>query len=144
MANLQLPEGYTVRKVGNTLKVVPRRKRVAIAKEKAMNGTEKQVKWAEDIRQEAIEWAERNIQILKEDGLPEDYAQDIQGKATALINGRKEAKYWIENRKLQMGVPAQYQDDISEELQKQIPPLRMEIHPNDYSIVWQIRGLRRG
>lgn len=108
-----------------------------------MNGTEKQIKWAKDIRQEAIEWAERNIAILKEEGLPEDYAQDLQGKATTLINGRNEAKYWIENRKLQLGVPAQYQDDISEELQKQIPPLRMEIHPKDYSIVWQIRGLRR-
>lgn len=37
MANLQLPEGYTVRKVGNSLKVVPMRKRrAAIAKEKAM------------------------------------------------------------------------------------------------------------
>lgn len=33
MANLQLPEGYTVRKCGNTLKVVPmRRKKVAIVK----------------------------------------------------------------------------------------------------------------
>lgn len=34
MATLQLPEGYTVRKVGNSLKVVPmRRKKVAIVKE---------------------------------------------------------------------------------------------------------------
>jgi len=33
--NLQLPEGYTVRKVGNVLKVVPMRK-VAIVKKKAM------------------------------------------------------------------------------------------------------------
>src|SRR5271157_4018836 len=37
MATLQLPEGYTVRKVGNSLKVVPmRRKKVAVAKQKAM------------------------------------------------------------------------------------------------------------
>lgn len=37
MATLQLPEGYTVRKVGNGLKVVPMRKRkVAIVEEKAM------------------------------------------------------------------------------------------------------------
>jgi hypothetical protein len=37
MATIQLPEGYTVRKVGNSLKVVPmRRKKVVIAKEKAM------------------------------------------------------------------------------------------------------------
>ena len=37
MATLQLPEGYTVRKVGKFLKVVPmRRKKVAIVKEKAM------------------------------------------------------------------------------------------------------------
>lgn len=37
MASLQLPEGYTVRKVGNSLKVVPMRKRrVAIVEEKAM------------------------------------------------------------------------------------------------------------
>jgi hypothetical protein len=37
MTTLQLPEGYTVRKVGNSLKVVPMRKRkVAIVKEKTM------------------------------------------------------------------------------------------------------------
>lgn len=37
MTTLQLPEGYTVRKVGKSLKVVPmRRKKVAIVKEKAM------------------------------------------------------------------------------------------------------------
>lgn len=38
MATLQLPEGYTVRKVGNSLKVVPmrRKKVVAAVKEKAM------------------------------------------------------------------------------------------------------------
>jgi len=37
MTTLQLPEGMTVRKVGNSLKVVPMRKRrVAIVKEKAM------------------------------------------------------------------------------------------------------------
>lgn len=35
MANLQLPEGYTVRKVGNSLKVVPMRsKKVAIVERK--------------------------------------------------------------------------------------------------------------
>ena|SRR5947209_7024655 len=37
MATLQLPEGMTVRKVGNSLKVVPMRKRkVAIVQEKVM------------------------------------------------------------------------------------------------------------
>jgi hypothetical protein len=37
MTALQLPEGFTVRKVGNSLKVVPMRKRkVAIVEEKAM------------------------------------------------------------------------------------------------------------
>lgn len=33
MATLQLPEGYTVRKVGSSLKVVPMRRKVAIAKQ---------------------------------------------------------------------------------------------------------------
>lgn len=33
---LQLPEGFTVRKVGNSLEVVPMRRRVVIVKEKAM------------------------------------------------------------------------------------------------------------
>lgn len=41
MTTLQLPEGYTVRKVGNSLKVVPMRKRrvVATVKEKEMDLT---------------------------------------------------------------------------------------------------------
>ena len=146
MTTLQLPEGYTVRKVGNSLKVVPMRRKVVIVKqeEKVMNGTEKQVKWAQDIRKEAIEWAGRNVQILKENGLPEDFAQDLQKKVAALIEEQQEAKYWIDNRKLQMGVPAQYQEEISNALQKQIPPLRTQIHPEKYDLVWQIRGLRRG
>lgn len=38
MAALQLPEGFTVRKVGNSLKVVPMRKRkVAIVKKQMLN-----------------------------------------------------------------------------------------------------------
>ena len=108
-----------------------------------MNGTEKQVKWAEGIRQEAIEWVGRNIQILKESGLPDDYAKDLQEKVSALIEGKQDAKWWIDNRKLQMGVPAQYQDDISESLKKQIPPLRIELS-SKYDIQWDIRGLRKG
>jgi hypothetical protein len=37
IANLQLPEGYTVRKVGNSLKVVPMKKKAVVVKqEKAM------------------------------------------------------------------------------------------------------------
>jgi len=36
MTTFQLPEGYTVRKVGNSLKVVPMRKKVAIVEQKAM------------------------------------------------------------------------------------------------------------
>lgn len=108
MATLQIPEGYTVRKVGNSLKVVPiRRKKVAIVEEEKMNGTEKQIKWAEDIRREAIGWVERNVQILKEDGLPEDYAKDLQERVSALIEGKQEAKWWIDRRKLQMGIPAE-------------------------------------
>lgn len=143
MATLQLPEGYTVRKVGNSLKVVPmRRKKVAVAKERKMNGTEKQVKWALDIRREAIAWVERNVQILKEDGLPEDYAKDLQEKVSALIEERQEAKWWIENRRTHWGDTPQYQEEISEALQKQIPPLRAELS-SKYDLVWQIRGLRR-
>lgn len=37
MATLQLPEGYTVRKVKGVLKVVPMRKRVVIAKKQMLN-----------------------------------------------------------------------------------------------------------
>lgn len=142
MANLQLPEGYTVRKVGNTLKVVPMRKRVVVAKEKAMNGTEKQIKWAEDICQEAKSWGKANIEELKRVGLPEDFAKDLEQKFQSLIEERQEAKYWIDNRKLQMGVPAGYQSEISEALQKQIPPLRQAISAK-YDVAWEIRGLRR-
>ena len=107
-----------------------------------MNGTEKQVKWAEDICKEALEWGAANVKILKEAGLPEDFAKDLEQKFQSLVESRQEAKWWIDNRKLQMGVPAEYQSEISNDLQRQIPPLRQAVSAK-YDVVWELRGLRR-
>lgn len=108
-----------------------------------MIGSEKQVKWAEQIRQEALAWGAKNVKILQEAGLPQDFANDLEQKFQALVESKIEAKYWIENRKLQMGVPAKFQDDISEALKKQIPPLRIEVSPQ-YDLVWSLTKLKRG
>lgn len=107
-----------------------------------MNGTEKQVKWAEQICQEAIAWGNANIEELKRVGLPEDFAKDLEQRFLSLVSSKQEAKWWVDRRKLQMGVPAEYQSEISDDLRCQIPPLRQAISAK-YDIVWQIRGLRR-
>src|ERR1700726_2450516 len=71
MATLQLPEGYTVRKVKGSLKVVPMRKRVVIAKEKKMDDSyEEQVRrhderMAEVYAQRAAEKAAKERQYAE-------------------------------------------------------------------------------
>lgn len=56
-----------------------------------MNGTEKQIKWAEEIRQEALNWGKANIEELKRVGLPEDFAKDLEQKFQSLVESRQEA-----------------------------------------------------
>lgn len=123
---LQLPEGYTVRKVGNSLKVVPMRKRnVAIAKEKEMDDSfEEQVRrhderMKEVYAQRAAEKAAleakytaaiENPPTLKGSEKQVSWASKIRGAYIEFYQDRRrewcaqeviehtDAKYWIDNR----------------------------------------------
>jgi hypothetical protein len=106
-------------------------------------GSEKQVKWGSDIRNEAIDWAEENVNILVSEGLPAPYAQEMRKLIEKAINEKTDAKIWIEGRRIQIGTPPQYQEDITEVLRKEIPPLRAQISPDQYSIVWRVKGLSK-
>lgn len=86
MATLQLPEGMTVRKVGNTLKVVPmRRKKVVVVKETKMNNRLINADGApyEGRQEESMEEINRKHEALME----KVYAQRAAEKAA------KEAAY---------------------------------------------------
>lgn len=107
-----------------------------------LKGSEKQVKWASEIRDEAIAWSDANVKILENEGLPDAYAQEMRRLIEKAMSERTEAKYWIDSRKTMTGVPAPYEEEISESLQKEIPTLRMAMS-DKYSIVWCIRGLKK-
>lgn len=70
-----------------------------------MKGTEKQIKWAREIRTrktiEMIDGLEEEVKLWRKDGVPEADIADAKAQFEAQINLVKEkdsAKWWIENR----------------------------------------------
>lgn len=126
MANLQLPEGYTVRKVKGSLKVVPMKKRVAIVEEQAMQEesmeeqnrrhdeimTEVYAKRAAEAAEKEGQYAEAfvNPPALKGSEKQVAWASKIRGAFIEFYQVRRrqycgdevlshtDASHWIENR----------------------------------------------
>ena len=62
-----------------------------------LTGTEKQIKWAVDIRAQALEKWEK----CKEANIPEDPAPEfVKFVEDEIFAGKTEAKWWIENREI--------------------------------------------
>ena len=125
MATLQLAEGYTVRKVGNSLKVVPMRKRkVAIVEEKVMQQESMEDRCHEEIM--AAVYAKRDAekvaleakytaaienppvlkgsekQVAWANSIRAAYIQFYQKSRREMVGqevlSHADASYWIENR----------------------------------------------
>jgi len=126
MATLQLPEGYTVRKIGNSLKVVPMRKRrVAIVKGEAMDDNIEELnrrhlelqeaaraKRAAEAAEKERQYAEAfaNPPALSGSAKQAEWASKIRAAFIEFYQVRRraycgdevlahtDAKYWIDNR----------------------------------------------
>lgn len=70
---------------------------------KQLTGTEKQIKWAEEIRTKFIEEVATATEEtckaeLKESGYPEEFDHDFFKKMVKIVLGQASAKWWIYHR----------------------------------------------
>jgi hypothetical protein len=91
-----------------------------------LNGSEKQIKWASDIRKEAIAWSEANITKLRKQGLSEGYLGEIRKAFCQVIIDPKrlQSRYWIDNRKAHWSEEAPYETEITEAMKSILEPVR--------------------